>query len=156
MIRVTFFLLLYGFSLAWGLVAISLGWAPSWVQEIRLPLLCAMTGGLGGAGYCLRSVYFNACVKDRWDEKWLPWYFLRPFTSLLFGGVAYLFMEAGLLILDAPRGTGASDWGYLAVAFIAGLNVDGTMSRLEGFAEAVWGITPSRLTKDSEQSRNGE
>lgn len=33
-----------------------------WVDLWLLPAMCAALGGLGGAAYCLRAIYLNACV----------------------------------------------------------------------------------------------
>lgn len=155
--RAASFIFAFGVAAVWAMLAVALNWAPDWTANVRLPLLCALMGGLGGTGYCLRAIYFNACVRGNWDDQWLPWYFIRPFASVLFGGVSYVFLQAGLLVLDAPRGAEASSWGYLAVAFIAGLNVDGIMARLEQIAESAWGIRPTRLTRhDSSGSTDEE
>ena len=108
-------------------------------------------GGFGGVTYCLRGVYLNACVKKTWSEEWYPWYYIRPIVSLICGGISYLFLKAGLLILEAQQNLEATNLGFLALAFIAGLNVDKFISKIEDVAQATWGIEKSRTAKDSQR-----
>ncbi len=104
-------------------------------------------GALGGIIYCLRGVYLDCGVSGRWDDNWNVWYYLRPIVSLLVGIVAYVFLKAGLLVLDA--GTEESPYGFLAFSFIAGLNVDRFLIKLEELAQVSWGIKPSRASENS-------
>ncbi|GEK09016.1 hypothetical protein [Pseudoalteromonas peptidolytica] len=60
-----------------------------------------LASGVGGSIYCLRGVYLNACVFNRWTPQWMPWYFIRPFVSLFCGAVAFIFLKAGLLVMEA-------------------------------------------------------
>lgn len=150
--RVVAFLLAFAGGAAVLLILIGLGEAPSWLQAAGLPVQCAVVGGLGGAAYCLRAVYIHRCLENDWSDQWLPWYFIRPVVSLIFGAASYIFLEAGLLILDASQGPEGNNFGYLAVAFIAGLNVDGVMQRLEDIAKSAWGIEPSRMSRGEYKS----
>ena len=111
---------------------------------------CALAGGLGGILYCIRGVYLNACVRDQWSDKWCIWYFLRPIASTICGGVSYIFLKAGLIVLESSKSPDASDFGFFAFAFIAGLNVDKFIKKLEDLAETVWGIEKSRASGKTE------
>lgn len=115
-------------------------------QLVAYTVLCnsSLIGAIGGITYCLRAVYLNACVHNRWSDKWQPWYFVRPYVSLICGGVSYLFLKAGLLVLEAGERGGSSDLGFYALAFIAGLNVDKFLDKLQSIAQAAWGIDKSR------------
>jgi hypothetical protein len=144
---VMIFLLVFGLVVVGLLVGVSEGLGPAWVASARLTVLCTLLGGLGGVTYCLRAVYLSKSVRNDWDDRWRTWYVIRPFTSLILGGISYVFLRAGLLVLDASQGSGSTDLGFLALAFIAGLNVDGILSRLEQVAEAAFGISPSRMSK---------
>lgn len=117
-------------------------------EEIKVGILCALIGGFGGLVYCLRGVYLNACVKKRWDVDWETWYYIRPIVSTICGGISYIFLRAGLIILEATPKGDSSDLGFYALAFIAGLNVDKFISKIEDLAQAVWGIEKSRSGKD--------
>jgi hypothetical protein len=122
---------------------------PSWFFVPKLIVLCSLLGGLGGAVYCLRGVYVNASVKKRWSEEWYPWYFIRPIVSHITGAISFIFLKAGLLLLEAKQASETTDLGFLALAFIAGLNVDKFISKVEDIAQATWGIDKSRLGKES-------
>lgn len=119
---------------------------PNWYLEKLLFVNSALIGSLGGVLYCLRAIYLNKCVHKRWDEEWNVWYFLRPITSLISGLISSLFLMAGLLTLDAINS--GSSAGYLAVAFIAGYNVDNFLKKIEDVAKTVWGIDKSRVGND--------
>ena len=132
--------LLVGFYLA--------GQLPPWIEGVRLWLLCAIAGGVGGCVYCLRGVYLNACVFKRWDPDWQPWYYVRPFVSLVCGAVSCLFLKAGLLVLESSQKEKATELGFLALAFVAGLNVDKFIAKIEDVAQAAWGIEKSRAGRE--------
>lgn len=130
-------------------IANVLGLLPALVEPIRVAITCAGIGGAGGCVYCLRGVYLNACVRKQWDDEWQPWYYIRPLVSIACGGVSYLFLRAGLLILEAGRREDSTDLGFYALAFIAGLNVDKFIVKIEDLAQAAWGIEKSRAAVDS-------
>lgn len=137
---------------ATGIAAILVGALPAWAAVLRIGLLCCLAGGVGGALYCIRAVYVNRSVHDRWSADWYCWYFLRPFASIVCGGASYLFLKAGLLVLDAGSKPGGSHIGYLAFAFIAGLNVDKFVSKIEDIAQTTWGIEKSRSRQEVSKS----
>ena len=120
------------------------GMTPTWVQKNGILFDCIIIGGIGGVLYCLRAIYLNACVKKNWDKEWYPWYYIRPLVSLISGGVSWLFLKAGLLVLDASQAIEPSNLGFLALAFVAGYNVDKFLGKLEQISEATWGISKSR------------
>lgn len=135
-------------------VSLSAANLPQFVLDHKLLLLCVIMGGLGGITYCLRAIYLNVCVHKRWDQDWHIWYYLRPVVSLICGGVSYVFLSAGLLILGAERSGHSTDTGFLALAFIAGLNVDKFITKIEDIAQATWGIEQSRVAKGESINRN--
>ena len=132
------------------------GLLPEWIYPYSLSYRCALFGALGGLVYCLRAIYLNRCVKGRWDDDWNTWYYVRPVVSLIIGVVAYVFLKAGLLFLDASQSDTQSAFGFLALAFIAGLNVDRFLVRLEEIARSTWGIKPSRSTEGSINEKGKE
>ena len=132
-------------------IAYAQGQLPTWLDRFSLAYLCGLAGGLGGVTYCLRAVYLNVCVLKQWDDVWLPWYFIRPVVSLLCGVVSYIFLRAGLLVLESSKQPDASNIGFLALAFIAGLNVDKFIAKIEDLAQATWGIDKSRVGKASKE-----
>jgi hypothetical protein len=134
-------------GLAFGLWYLTAADAPSYVAAIKGPLISTLFGGLGGAAYCLRAVYLNLGVDNRWSRNWFAWYFIRPIVSLIIGGVSYALLKAGLLLLDAERVENGLNYGFIAMAFIAGFNVDRFVRRMEEAAQATFGIRPSRTSE---------
>ena len=122
---------------------------PAWYLENLLLSQCTLMGIMGGLMYCLRAVYLNKCVRKTWDKEWEVWYYLRPITSAISGFASFVFLKAGLLVLDAASNPDQISFGYLAIAFIAGYNVDNFMKKLEQIAASVWGIKKSRGSQDS-------
>ena len=143
-------------GLIWALIVLKTHALPSWVLEMDLAIKCGMVAAMGGVLYCLRSVYLNRCVHDRWDKHWEIWYYLRPIASSICGLVAFLFLRAGLVVLDAKQNVGAGEYGYLAFAFIAGLNVDRFVEKIEDIGRSLFGIEKSRNAKNSSGDTKGE
>jgi hypothetical protein len=123
---------------------------PDWIAGYRLAAHCSLVAALGGVLYCLRSVYLNRCVHNRWSEEWEVWYYLRPLASAICGIVAYLFLKAGLVVLDAKDSGDDGNFGYLAFAFFAGLNVDKFVAKIEELGQSLFGIEKSRNAKSSD------
>ncbi len=135
------------FVILGGFVVIALDYS-SWLNgELKVVAICILFGSLGGVIYCLRGVYINACVRKQWDVGWLPWYVLRPVVSSVLGGISYLFVKSGLLLLGATQDHTGSQLGVWAMSFIAGLNVDRFLAKLEDIGLTVWGVEPSRQSK---------
>ncbi len=144
---VTIGLLTELFALAVSLGAVLLDYYSCITPQIKIVLGSVLFGGLGGCMYCLRGVYLNACVHKNWDTTWLPWYAIRPVVSLTLGGVSYLFVKSGLLLFGASQQADAGQLGIWAVAFLAGLNVDKFVAKIESIGQTVWGLEPSRQSK---------
>lgn len=107
-------------------------------------LFCIISGGYGGLIYCLRGVYKHVSVQNNWAKEWEIWYYLRPLISSACGAFSYVFLQAGLLILGSESETQNGYYGFYALAFIAGYNVDQFLKKLEELADATWGIKKSR------------
>jgi hypothetical protein len=116
---------------------------PAWLVPHQQVVLCGIIAGVAGVLYCLRGVYISKCVRQVWDDLWLPWYFIRPIVSPFCGLVAYFFLKAGLLVLDAGQSPDHQYFGFYAIAFVAGYNVDKFLVKIEQLAEAAWGIDRS-------------
>ena len=141
---IVFYLLAFCVACSAYLVFALLGHIGQSLEPIRIGLACCCTGGVGGVLYCLRAVYLNRSVRNQWSPQWHWWYFLRPLTSFICGGASFLFLRAGLLVLESKTQGDASEIGFYALAFVAGLNVDKFVAKIEGVAHAVWGIEKSR------------
>ena len=122
------------------------------LSELFLP--CLLAGLAGGVIYCIRGIYLHFCVSQNWTNRWIVWHLGRPFVSTVCGGVCYLFLKAGLLLLqDESELTDFSPYVYYVLAFMAGYNVDNFLRKLEYISKAVMGISESRASKESEKDR---
>jgi hypothetical protein len=66
-------------------------------DALKIGVMSALVGGIGGCIYCLRAIYLQTCVKKQWSQEWLPWYYLRPIVSIACGG-RKLFISQGRTI----------------------------------------------------------
>lgn len=133
--------------------------AHTFLESIDLALRCALIAVLGGILYCLRSVYLNRCLHDQWSKSWEVWYYLRPITSLICGVVAYIFLKAGLVVLDASQNSGEGsygNYGYYAFSFFAGSNVDKFVAKIEEIGKSLFGIEKTRNSKLSDNKKEGK
>jgi hypothetical protein len=151
--RVIAYLLVYLIAIAAMFLLDLAGKFPAWIDSARLPLQCGLLGGVGGCLYCLRGVYLNACVRKDWDDLWQPWYYIRPVASTICGVISYVFLLAGLLVLESSQNPDSTHLGFYALAFVAGLNVDKFVTKIEDVAHATWGIRRSRTTESSSESQ---
>lgn len=142
------YILAFTTGLAWALYLLLTGQTPTGVAPFHTAIGCGLAGGFGGCTYCLRGVYLNYCVRNKWDGKWLPWYLIRPVVSVMCGVAAYMFLSAGLLALRSHTQAGTTAYGFYAFAFVAGLNVDNFIGKIEAVAESAWGIKKSRTTNN--------
>jgi H+/Cl- antiporter ClcA len=147
--KIIAYLVLVGLLDIFLLAASRSGIMPPWWSALGLVVVCSLIGGLGGVVYCLRGVYLSASVRKSWDDQWQPWYYIRPIVSHICGAISFLFLKAGLILLEAQPKTHATDLGFMALAFIAGLNVDKFITKIEDIAQATWGIKKSRTASDS-------
>jgi len=121
-----------------------------------LAIKCILVGVLGGVLYCLRGVYLSRSVRDDWNERWETWYYLRPVVSGMSGLVAFIFLKAGLIVLEANQIDDAGNYGYMAFAFIAGFNVDKFLAKIEDVAKSVFGIEKSRASSQSTTTQDSK
>lgn len=139
------------FGATGAVLYMALGMLPPILSDARVGLMCGAVGAIGGCLYLLRAVYVNRCVRRSWSNDWACWYFLRPFTSICCGGISFLFLKAGLLVLESGTKVGASEIGFYALALIAGLNVEKFVDKIEDVAQAVWGIDKSRSHSERQE-----
>ena len=115
---------------------------------------CLLAGVTGGVLYCIRGIYVNFSARKNWGNEWIVWHLGRPLASMICGGICYLFLKAGLLLLhDEKTETDFSPYIYYVLAFMAGYNVDNFTRKLEETSKAVMGVVESRASKDSEKEQ---
>jgi hypothetical protein len=141
----SFFYLLFVLALdIWGFVLVLSGAMPDWLRPYETVSLCGLTGGIGGLVYCFRGLYVNTCARAGWDPKWMPWYFIRPIVSHLCGFISFIVLKTGLLVLESQSKADSRELGFYLLAFVAGLNVDKFVTKIEDLALTTWGIDKSR------------
>ena len=122
---------------------------------VKAGVYCVFTGMMAGILYCLRGLYVNYCT-GQWDDMWILWYYLRPITSAISGLASYIFLQAGLLTLGNTVPAEAPIYGFLALAFVAGYNVDNFLKKLESISNEIWGIKSTRSSSRAEEQKNEE
>jgi hypothetical protein len=117
-------------------------------EDLKLLLLCCVLAGLGGTIYCLRGVFEHACRKNDWKLKWNLWYYIRPIFSIGCGIIAFLFLKAGLFLLETNIPENATNIGYLVLSFIAGYSVDSFIERIEEIGKSIFSIKKSNYSSE--------
>lgn len=120
---------------------------PIWLAEYQLAINCILISTLAGVLYCIRGVYLNYSVNDNWQSEWEVWYYIRPLASALAGLIAFIFLKAGIVVLEATQTEGAGNYGYFAFSFIAGYNVDRFLKKIEELTKSTFGVEKSRSYK---------
>ena len=116
------------------------------LEEYLLAFNCLLVSTLGSLLYCIKAIYKNRCVHKKWDKDWETWYYLRPIAGAICGIIAYIFLKAGLVILSEEQVNDANEYTFLALAFIAGLNVDSFIVKIEAVGSSVFGVEKSNIT----------
>lgn len=110
-------------------------WTFSVSGEVRLLILIAFAGALGGLVRALRSLYWYIGNRDlRWS--WLPMYILLPFVGTTLGLVFYFVIRGGFF---SPQATveQTSPFGFVALASLVGLFTEQAVLKLKEVAETL-------------------
>ena len=116
-----------------------------WVYTILLGLI-------GGCTYCIRGLYIQYCAKKVWDNRWILWHISKPFISAISGGVSLIFIKAGLLVFNGETEIQRL-YGVYSLSFIAGLNVDNFMNKIESVFKEISGIRESNLSREKDNRK---
>ena len=81
-------------------------------------------GGIGGIVGALYTLWWHISREQDFDRNYLMWYMVQPLMGLVLGGIIFLIMAGGFLIInvnltDDTASTGARLLPYLA-AVLAG------------------------------------
>ncbi len=117
-----------------------------WVKSALISLV-------GGSTYCLRGLYMQYCVKGEWDNRWILWHIIRPVVSTVCGVISLLFVKAGLLLVQASASEDQSYYGTYIIAFMAGLNVDGFMEKIESIFKELVSMKKSRMSSEETKEK---
>ena len=126
-------------------------WIDPLILEVDLVWIdTSLFGLLGSTLYCSRSLYLQYCVKKEWDNRWIVWHIIRPFVSIICGLMSLLFIKAGFLLFDASSTSSQSYYGIYMVAFIAGMNIDNFIKKIESLCKEILGIQKTRTSRGEE------
>lgn len=147
--KIIFALFLYHLLLIISGVYVRFFWENCSFSEINsIWVEVSLFGLIGGCIYCIRSLYLQYCVKKEWDNRWVIWHIIRPFVSMLCGAISLVFVKAGLLLFEASSAETQNHYGIYALAFIAGLNVDNFIKKIESIFKEIAGIQESRTSRE--------
>lgn len=140
-------LLLYGLVQFWPPAASTSGGSPSaspvvfflWTfpfsDEVRLILIVAMAGALGGLVHSLRSLYWYVGNRGLvWS--WMLMYVLRPFVGTTLALVFYFVIRGGLFSPQANIAQ-TSPFGFAGLAGLIGLFSEQAVLKLKEVAETL-------------------
>ncbi|MCC7354996.1 MAG: hypothetical protein IT330_14725 [Anaerolineae bacterium] len=60
-----------------------------------------MWGGIGGAVGALYSLWWHVADRQDFDRQYVMWYVVQPIMGMVLGGIIYLAIAAGFLVLQA-------------------------------------------------------
>jgi len=118
--------------------------------EVRLMLLAAGAGGLGGALQAAYSIVSHPEVHTL-TAAWVRWYLLRPAVGAVLGVVSYLILRATLIAPGASAHS-ISSVGLSALTFAAGLASSRFNSHLNDIIETLTAL--ARAEPDSMQGED--
>lgn len=70
-----------------------------------------MWGGIGGAVGALYSLWWHVADRQDFDRQYLMWYIVQPIMGMVLGGIIYLAIAAGFLVLQATPAVGPTNIG---------------------------------------------
>lgn len=129
-------------------------WTFSTSDEVRLLIVVALAGALGGQVHALRSLYWyighRALVLS-----WLAMYILLPFVGTTLGLVFYLVVRGGFF---APQATveHTSPFGFAALASLVGMFSEQAVLKLKQVAETLLAEAPHGENARPQEEREGE
>ncbi len=100
------------------------------------PILNTMFwGGIGGVVGALYALWWHISEQQNFDRNYLMWYLVQPLMGLVLGGITFLILTGGFLILqvdlsDDKASTGARLLPYLT-AVLAGFRQNFVYEQLE-------------------------
>lgn len=110
-------------------------WTFSISDEVRLLLIVALAGALGGLVHALRSLYWYVGNR-KLVRSWLVMYILLPFVGTTLGLVFYLAIRGGFF---SPQATvqQTSPFGFAALAGLVGMFSEQAVLKLKQVAETL-------------------
>jgi len=133
-------------------------WRFSISDEIRLLLIVALAGALGGLVHALRSFYWYVGNR-KLVRSWLPMYILLPLVGTTLGLIFYLVIRGGFFSSQATAQQ-TSPFGFAALASLVGLFSQQAVLKLKEVAETLWfkpqpGADAQPQEKEEDESASG-
>jgi hypothetical protein len=110
-------------------------WKPNIEDEIRLLLIVALAGALGGLVHTLRSLYWYVGNREL-VLSWMIKYILLPFVGTTLALVFYFVIRAGFFTPGA-KVEHASPYGFAALAGLVGMFSEQAVLKLKEMAETL-------------------
>lgn len=120
-------------------------WKFSISDEVRLILIVALTGALGGLVHALRSLYWYVGNRAL-VFSWLTKYILLPFVGATLGLVFYFVIRGGFFSPEATSQE-TSPFGFAALSGLVGMFSEQAVLKLKELAETL--LTKPRPGEDS-------
>jgi hypothetical protein len=152
-LAITIYLLLFSILLLYGLVqfwppppqpsggsalassVVFLRWPIPISEEVRLILIVAMAGALGGMVASLRSLYWYVGNRELvWS--WMLMYVLRPFVGATLSLVFYFVIRGGLFSPQAKIAD-TSPFGFAGLSALVGIFSEQAVLKLKEVAETL-------------------
>lgn len=124
----------------------TLGWAVLFISTLAW-------GGIGGATAAMWSLYYHISVRRDYEPIENLWYYTQPLIGMVLGGIVFLIMGSGFLVVQATPTAGDSAIGARLVpamiAVIAGFRQAVVLDMIE---RIVGLITPTPTDASQEAS----
>lgn len=95
----------------------SVGWAVLFISTLAW-------GGIGGATSAMWSLYYHISVQRDYEPIENLWYYTQPLIGMVLGGIVFLIMGAGFLVVEATPTVGVGSMGArlvpAVIAVVAG------------------------------------
>jgi hypothetical protein len=105
-------------------------------DEMRLFLIVAIVGGLGGLLHSMRSWVYHA-GHAQLERTWIPFYASTPIIGMTMAILFYLLFRAGFISPTTPAAE-TNTYGFAAIAGLVGLFSTRASKMLEGVADILF------------------
>jgi hypothetical protein len=109
-------------------------------DEVRLFLIVAVVGCLGGLLQSIRSWYWYAGY-NQLERSWIPFYVATPIVGMTMAIVFYLLFRAGFVSPITPVAE-TNTYGFAAIAALVGLFSNRAATMLDNVADILFAKAP--------------
>lgn len=122
----------------------TLGWAVLFISTLAW-------GGIGGATSALWSLYYHISIQRDYEPIENLWYYTQPLIGMVLGGIVFLIMGSGFLVIQADPTEGGMGARLIpaVIAVVAGFRQTVVLDLIE---RLVGLITPTGNEPDAEAS----